>query len=224
MHARLAEQLTQGDKVGVLGTQLGVHPAHVVDHHGYRALRQHRCQAVHHGRWKVHLQVHLQRGQALGQGQQGLAVHRTTQVRHEVEAHRAKAHAGQALQLAVAHIQGDQSHAQVAPLARRDGVFHHPVVHAVHRRLHDHAAANAQMPVQIEQALFGRIHRCEVAAAGIGKTFGRAKHMHMAVTGQGWQLLIWARRMGVVGQDGWVHGASLESDIVPFLVPSMARV
>ena len=114
--------------------------------------------------------------------------------------------------------------AKVAPLASRNGVFHHLVVHAVHRRLHDHAAANAQMPVQIEQSLFGRIHRCEIAAAGIGKAFGRAKHMHMAVACQGGQLLIWARRVGVVRQDRWIHGASLESAIVPFLAPSLTRV
>jgi hypothetical protein len=46
----------------------------------------------------------------------------------------------------------------------------------------------------------------------------------MAVTGQRRQLLIWARRMGVVRQDGWVHGASLKSDIVPFLASGLARV
>ena len=224
MHAGLAEQIAQGHKVGVLGAQLGVHPAHVVNDHRYRALHQHRCQAVHHGRWKVHLQVHLQGGQALGQGQQGLGVHRAAQMRHEVEPHRAETHAGQALQFTVFHVQRNQSHAQVAPLAGCNRVFHHPVVHAMDRRLNNHTTANAQVPVQIEQTLFGRVHRCEVAAAGIGKAIGWAKHMHMAVASQGRQLLVRMRRVGVVGQDGGGHGASQVSVIVPFLAPGLTWV
>jgi hypothetical protein len=49
------QQRAEGRRIGARADRW---MAHVVDHHGHRALRQHRCQGVHHGGWKVHLQVH----------------------------------------------------------------------------------------------------------------------------------------------------------------------
>src|SRR6218665_1777355 len=57
MEKRIRQQSMQGREVGVLCTQRGIDPAHVVNHHGHGAARQHGPQAVDQTAFEVHLKV-----------------------------------------------------------------------------------------------------------------------------------------------------------------------
>ena len=100
----------------------------------------------------------------------------------------------------VGDIDRGQGHAQVAAAAGGDGLLHHPVVEAVHGRLHDHATADAQGAVQGEQRLPGRVDRREVAAWRVREPVGRAEDVDMGVTGAGRQGQAGGAGRRVVGE------------------------
>ena len=199
---RVGQQRVQRGKVGVVRAECGVHPADVVDHHRHGAAGQWPGQAVHQAALEMYLQMQAGGLEPVRQGDDLVHAGGCRQVFHEVEAHAPKARRGQALQLRVGHVGRHQRDTQVAPAASSDGVFHGAVVKTVHGRLHDHAAADAQVAVQCKQRLLRRIHRREVAACGIRIAACGAEHMHMAVAGQRRQRQGGRGRRRVEGQDG----------------------
>jgi tetratricopeptide (TPR) repeat protein len=98
-----------------------------------------------------------------------------------------------------------------APTAARpshlDGVFNHRVVQAMHHRLHDDAAGDAQLLVQGKEFLFRGFGGLCGAATRVSKAMRRTKHMHMGIARVKRQSQLGLRRRRHVGLVGEIwHG------------------
>src|SRR5258706_531039 len=155
----------------------------MIDHHGYGGALEPRRELFDERCFEMHLQVPAELREALAQRYRLIDSRTPAQVRHEVEPHAAEPERVQALELGVLHRRGQERHAAVVAVLRRDRVGDDAVVEAVAGGLDDHAMLYPQHGVQREEFLLGRIGGGERKVLPQGEKPRRPQHRDLRVAG-----------------------------------------
>ena len=103
------------------------------------------------------------------------------QMPHEIEAHAMKAATVEAAKLGIAYRGRQQRNAEIGAAFGRQRIFGHAVVHAVRRRLRDHATLDTEHRVQREQRLLRCVGRIDRRGRRERILVRRAQHMAVGV-------------------------------------------
>ena len=186
----------------------GVDAPHVVDHYRHRRELQLGRHLDDHRGLDVELQVPVERRELAREPHQVRNRGTAAQVLDEVEAHAAEALLVQLLQLRHVGVDRDERDADVAAFLVREEVGDGRIVEAVRRRLHHHAALDAEEHVAVDQHFLGRVGRLVRRFRVKRELRLRAEDVEMRVARSVRQLELRLGRVVVVGRLGGVSGVT----------------
>src|SRR5437588_1240020 len=172
---------------------------HVIDDDRYGRALQCRRELGDARAGEVDLQVPADVREARRHGEHRIDRVAAAQMIHVMEARAAKALRMQPRELERAGSCAHEGHAAVALRPGRDQIGGRGIVEAVRRRLHHHAALDAEMLMQREQRLLRRIASRRIAALGREREAAlRSEHMEMRVARAPRQLQFRLARLRLV--------------------------